>query len=752
MRDEESTAVRTFVCSLLALTALACGDDATTADASTDALVDGATVTPPDIPWLGEGAPPVVHPTLTPCPEGWRESSDPDDIATCEPYPESGRADCPFGEAHFPGEPGCRPVGDACPAGEWPSDLPADASVVYVNAAAPAGGDGSLDSPFDTLASVAWSSLEAGTTVALAKGTYGGTLPLKAGISVVGACTAETILSGIDAPVRAVVTVTSNGEPATLRNVAIVNPPQAGVAVESARSLALFGVVISGALAAAASVAGSGSLIEVEDALIEETVGDSAGNGRAVFARGGGRFDGQRIVALHNREIAFVAAGEDTIIVLSDAAVHDTVPALAGNAGTALGAADFGRIEASRFVATQHHSAATAAFDDGALVLSDAVIRDVVGRARDGEGGSGVMLQRGGRLEADRLHVARATYTGIAAVEGASATLDDVIIAETRGSSDDFMSGRGLRLVDGSNVEATRLAVLRNFGTGIIAAFPDTTLSLTDAIVHRNAIEADDAFNRGVDVQDGATLTAERVVFSENRHLGLLVIGPGATATLRDSLLIRSSANGDGTGGHGIAVQEGGHLEAERAVVSDMREVGIIAMDEGTAVLRDTVVRDVLPSVGSGFFGMGISAQTGSVTAERVLVDGAHELGIIAFTGGAFEGTDVAVGRTMRSGCDCPDRIFGYGAATIAADLRLTRFAVSDSATCGLFISRVNLHPEPALDVVDGIVEGSPIGACVQVEGYDLDRIRTDVLYRNNDVNLDITALPVPEALGGVAP
>ena len=47
----------------------------------------------------------------------------------------------------------------------------------------------------------------------------------------------------------------------------------------------------------------------------------------------------------------------------------------------------------------------------------------------------------------------------------------------------------------------------------------------------------------------------------------------------------------------------------------------------------------------------------------------------------------------------------------------------------------------------DGDVFGSAIGACVQVDGYDVDRLTNDVRYFDNETNLQATTLPVPEAI-----
>jgi len=130
-----------------------------------------------------------------------------------------------MGEAHFPGEPGCRPIGDPCPAGDYATTLPSGDRIIYVLAGAAAGGDGTIGAPFATLSEVSWFSVNAGTTVALGKGTYEGTLPLRAGARVVGACAAKTLLTDVPSLIQAVITVTSAGPPAVVENLAVIGSP-----------------------------------------------------------------------------------------------------------------------------------------------------------------------------------------------------------------------------------------------------------------------------------------------------------------------------------------------------------------------------------------------------------------------------------------------------------------------------------------------------------------------------------------------
>jgi hypothetical protein len=74
-------------------------------------------------------------------------------------------------EAHFPGAPACTLVGTPCSAGDFPTDLPGDAAIVYIRSGAPAGGDGWPTAPFGTIGEAVGSAPD-GAVVAISKGTF----------------------------------------------------------------------------------------------------------------------------------------------------------------------------------------------------------------------------------------------------------------------------------------------------------------------------------------------------------------------------------------------------------------------------------------------------------------------------------------------------------------------------------------------------------------------------------------------------
>jgi len=681
---------------------MACGDDGAPADSAVpDATPDsGVGVAAPEIPWIADGVPEIV---LTPCPEGWRES-DVLGVTECDPYPPLGRTPCGLpGEAHFPGEAGCRPIGDPCPTGEFAEGLPTDDSVIYVSAAAAPGGDGGSASPFTALSDVRWSALSSGAVVAIGRGTYEGTLPLEAGVRVVGACVAETILTGVDFPAPAVVSVTTAGEPASVRNVTIRDAPQRGAQAERGRTLELRGVHVERASEHGVFVFDEGTTLTLVDVVIEGTLprAGSGTGGRGAQVGSGATLDGTRVIFGDNHDVGVIV----------------------GQAGSS-------------------------------ARLVDSVVRDTRAQELDFGGGRGLNVQEAGRLVAERLLVDGNLEIGlVASGPGTELTLTDVIVRDTAARERDGMLGRGIELQDGAHLAANRLVVRGNRHTGIFAADDRTEIVLEDAVVRNTAPQSsDDRGGRGVNVQAGALVTAARLLVSSNHEVGIFASDFGTRIELEDVAVRETEARAlDGGGGRGIGVQGGAHLTALRLVVDEGREVGLYAADEGSVVsLMDAVVRRTLPQTSDDSAGRGVQVQGGAgLDGVRVEVDASREVGIAVLTGAAVDLSDARVTLVERAACamtSCMDAPFGYAVSVGSATLRLTRFSIDRAATCGVLLAPDHeLSEPPEADLASGVVSGSPIGACVQVDGYDLSRLTNGVAYRDNGINLESTMLPVPQ-------
>jgi hypothetical protein len=71
--------------------------------------------------------------------------------------------------------------------------------------------------------------------------------------------------------------------------------------------------------------------------------------------------------------------------------------------------------------------------------------------------------------------------------------------------------------------------------------------------------------------------------------------------------------------------------------------------------------------------------------------------------------------------------------------IRARRFIFANNVLAG-----VQVAAGGQVDLDDGEIRGSPIGANVQDSGYDVSRLSRSVRYTDNGTNLDSTSLPVP--------
>jgi hypothetical protein len=184
----------------------------------------------------------------------------------------------------------------------------------------------------------------------------------------------------------------------------------------------------------------------------------------------------------------------------------------------------------------------------------------------------------------------------------------------------------------------------------------------------------------------------------------------------------------------------------ERTVVARNLDLGILGYEPGTLVeLTDALVGYTEPRVLDRSFGRGISVQAGAtVRVARTVVERSRDLGLAAFDPGTeLTATDLVIRDTRERECEsCPGLPVGLGVSVIdPARVTISRFAISEAATCGVFLSH-----DAELDLSGGIVSRSPLGACVQVDGYDLARLTDDVRYEDNGANLEATTLPVPSS------
>jgi hypothetical protein len=251
-----------------------------------------------------------------------------------------------------------------------------------------------------------------------------------------------------------------------------------------------------------------------------------------------------------------------------------------------------------------------------------------------------------------------------------------------------------------------------------------------------------------------------RALLADQRAGGCVARGAGARLVLTDVAVVGIAADAMERYGHGVDASAGATLEATRAWIADVRELGVNAVDDDTTLaLTDVLVSHVRPSA-SGFGGGAFVGRGARATLARVAV-----LDVSGFALGGGYGGDrgSATAATVVSGDDVFVRHVGtspvwlaggrttggavaYGLAAGARATLSLRRAVLANAGYGFLVA-----PDGALSLRDGVVTAHLDAAGVNNAGAAalvLERVArfgnaNDDVLQNSDLP-EVAVLPEP--------
>lgn len=680
-------------------------------------------------------APPagVTLPTLTPCPDGWRAVDDVTGVTRCEPWPEGGRQECDEDAIHLPGQPGCERLGPACPAGELPDDLPADAIHVRPGAS----GDGSRASPLGTLeeAITLARGRTGGATIALAEGTYDARVTLPADTTLRGACVAGTVLTW-EATERAAV-VTADAGNNVIRDLTVADSDGLGIWVEGAGvELRVQDVLVRGVHEGGIVALGGASLV-AEHVAVRGVQQISEGFGRGFIVVQDAQVEIRRSEVAGNDGVGISSESSGQVLA-EDVVVRDNGPS-ASDGGTGVSVSSEATAEVRRAAIERNVAAGVLAQYGGVATVSDAVIRETEQDLFE-QGGHG-LAALAGTVRAERVWVARNRNFGATGSEpGGLLELSDAVVTETQ---PDGATGVGLVTADEGGAVARRVLIADNTLAGLVATL-NATLDARDVTVRDTAAPVEDSFGVGA-MLDSSDATLERVAISGSSGFGVSITG--GTATLTDLTVRDTGPDREGELGIGLTVREGGEATVRRTRIEGSRGIGMYVWKEGSvATVEDLAVLDTASEASTGKLGQGVHVQSGGVLeGSRVRVARCRSMGIASSGAGSqVRLSELTVERIRPSACaedTCPEQSGAHGMISITGStFTAERFRQSEAALCGTFVAEGAI-----LELRRGAVEDNPIGACVQVDGYDVSRLEEGVVFRDNDINLDATELPLPE-------
>lgn len=607
--------------------------------------------------------------------------------------------------------------------------------VLFVRAGGAAAGAGTMDAPFGTIAE-ALAAAAPGAIVALGKGTFDEAVQLTTEVTLWGSCVEESIVRASVGFPSGVLRITSGS--ATVRDLQVTGE-RPGISVSGDGAVDLQDVLVASPTFLGISVDAPGASVTGQSVVVRDVLGPPGTLGRGLSVTAGGSMTFTRVAVERARDVAVFVSDAGSTLALEDAAIQDSVGD--GIEGLGLEVFDGSASVLRSDLGGNRDSGAFVLGLTGRLVLEDVVVHDTRSNERAMLYGRGVDAADGASLEARRVAILRNREAGLSVSFGSTATLEDVVVQETQPTEADGTLGRGV-VIEASTTDGQRLWIDGSHDLGLAVAGTSTAVTLQDVLVRGTQSTASDGtFGNGLYAFDGAIVELERALFEDNHESG--VGAAGADVSLTD-VEVRGTLGreSDGASGRGLNLQSGSHAVVARGVFAANRESALFLSDEGTElVASDVRVEDTDGDI----IARGLTAESG---ARAEIVRGAfarnREASIVALQPGtSIRLEEVSVVDTLERRCvdtSCPGLGGGIGVgAYLEAVLEMSRFLVARAALTGVQLAR-----DGEMDLHEGEVSDCPIGANVQTEGYDAARLSDRVVYRRNGANLDAAELLVP--------
>lgn len=526
------------------------------------------------------------------CPAGWTQTpalTDADGgllslegvtpFMRCEPPPWIEPAtDCEPGTMPLYGHAECMPHGDSCPASgqSWPDEgvirgrVPEfTGRIWYALQGASAGGDGSISAPFAS-PQQAQDAASPGDIIALSVGTFDGQFSIQTSTAWVGACVAQTILTGpavtSSEDRTPILSFSANGG-ARLRDLTLTGSRQ-GIRIE-----------------------GISTPVILSDLFIDEVV--AAG---------------------------IVIKGANTAATLTDVWIANTQPdPITQNFGNGLQATEGASVELTRVSLTQNHNLGVL-FAEGQLTAQDIVVADTQPNASTEELGIGLMVAQS-EATVSRVALLR-NHTYGALIQGQTTlSASDLTARDTRAGQKDQFRGHGLYLTGKSAATLRGVTMVGNVCNGMNTW--DSTLDVDGLWVSdtKPCIKTpldNYVFRRaGLVMNAGTQATIQHAAFAANGSAGIDMdsIDNGedsfdTTRTVLKDIWISDTRAGFVSQGVGLRVAYKSEATVERAVLLQNYGTGI-CVEDAALTLSDGVVAQGTGSSLQEFDTLGMGVRIG---------------------------------------------------------------------------------------------------------------------------------------------
>jgi hypothetical protein len=541
---------------------------------------------------------------------------------------------------------------------------------------------------------------------------------------------------------------------ATITDVRVLGSGSGGIIVRGACELTLeraaiesssaFGMHAEGGRVIGSDVVVSGSL-DLDDLSPGRGIAISY-DGPTMSIPGSVVLDGA-LVERNTRTGIFLSTPGSTL-ELSDAVIRDTAPRelpgdTADGSGIGLHVSEGTTARVERVLLEGNHFAGVAVLDPGAsLTATDLIVNDTLPGLTN-LNGRAMIVRRTAAASVTRALFSGSRGNGVEVNERAHAVLDHVTIRDSAVVETSTEAAIGLLVAgEGTSVRLSHGRLERNQMFGSIVQ-EGASLELFDVTFAANEPRPSDGlFGMGLGVNDGARVSGARVAIEDNAGAGIAT-GAGATLELTDLAVRRTRPSRIGMegdlSGRGLSLERGTTAKITNALIEENREIGLFVLDADVMLSNAAIVRTA-PVVDVS--GRGIQAQEGArIDLANVCLEDNVEVGVLASVAEVY-GREVRVLGTKRNPCfearTC-ELIGGLGlVAAIGGYIALSTFELAGNVETGVTIVGPNAAlglEGGAMDLVNGVVTGSKLGADVRDPSFDQSRITATVRYSGNEVD-----------------
>lgn len=384
-------------------------------------------------------------------------------------------------------------------------------------------------------------AMDAGTHVALSSAVIDGTRAqqvdgeLGLGIAVQDGATMQ--LDGVRVSDNQLAGVAANGQKTALVGTLLVidgtqsDPSQQfgnGLDVHEGAAANLNGLRLSANRNVALTVYGQGSVAQIAGLIIDGTLGEAATGeyGRAIDTQTGGRLQlvGARLTG--NRDIGLMVDGTGTTVTAAQLLVDHMLPQLPKNDGGAgISVQRGGRLELADSRISGSYLVGISAVQGGSLAVARRVVIDAMhSQQSDGAAGMGVAAQNGGQIVLLGARISAARGIGVVAEDKGSVVAGaGVLVDGTLGQQKNPPFGRGVGVQQGGTVRLFGSAVVGSREVGI-AATQGYGVQLAGVLVARTDVNETGKFGSGVllnSMGGSAQVVATRIVASHSAAIGV---------------------------------------------------------------------------------------------------------------------------------------------------------------------------------------------------------------------------------------